>query len=402
MSDKFRDVDALLNGLFTSDSNTLRELFERKANDIGVSPTVACNIMGVQLRAVNGILDGTQKIIDISILSKLSNFLQVPRERIVSLYLDVVETQFPTATITAQKVEFIKESFDLAVLRKAGVIDNISDFEHIERRLLARLGLRSILEYRKPTNDVAFLVGPLQLKTQNDLTRAMWIRAAQACFAEIDNPNLYDRNALIKLFPSLRWYTTNVDKGLPEVIRLLYRVGITVVLQPPLPTLQLRGATFSHNGKPCIVVTDYVGFYPTLWFSLFHELHHVLFDWDEIKANKYHVTDDNNQDLSVQEKEAEANSFAGEYLFSSEKVDKVWPYINNASYVAEFAATHQVHPSIVYVQCARANSKSRTGWKLARHYSPKASECIANHGVPIDGEQSIEELIRPLKQRLYY
>jgi len=402
MEDKFRDINAMLNGLFPENSQTLRKLFEQKIQALDVSPSVACNILGVQLRAITGILNGTQKTIDITVLGKLSNFLQVPREKIVILYLEAVEKNFPTSTISARKVEFIKENFDLAVLRKARLIDNITDFEHIEKRLTARLGLKSILEYRKPSVDVAFCVGPF--KPKNDLTRATWITAAQACFQEIDNPNPYDRQRLINLFPQLRWFTTNVAQGLPEVIQLLYRVGVTIVLQPSLPTLQLRGATFNYNGKPCIALTDYVGFYSTLWFALFHELFHVLFDWDEIKANQYHVTDDDNNQLSVQEREKEANAFAGEYLFSPEKVKFITPYLQDASYVADFAARHQVHPSIVYVQCARALGKNRSAWKLARMHSPSASDCIKKFGVALEaeGEQLIEQLIQPLKASLYF
>jgi HTH-type transcriptional regulator/antitoxin HigA len=329
MDNKYREVDALLGGLFHSDS--LRERFDKKIKELDISSTSAATIVGVQLRALNGILDGNQKTIDISILSKLSSFLQLSREKIVNLYLDEVEKNFPTATISANKVEFIKANFDLAVLRKAKWIDNITDFAHIEKRLIARLGLKSILEYKKPTIDVAFCVGTREL--DNELTRAVWISAAQACFGEIDNPYRYDRDALIKLFPRLRWYTTNEERGLSEVIRLLYQIGVTVVLQPSLPTLQLRGATFNHDGKPCIIVTDYIGFYPTLWFALFHELYHVLFDWEEIKENQYHVTDDSNKDLSVQEHEKEVNDFAGEYLFSREKVDMVKRLLHDEVFV---------------------------------------------------------------------
>ena len=397
MDDKYRDIDTLLGGLFPS--ATLKELFEQKTQALDISPTVAANILGVQLRALNGVLNGTQKVIDITVISKITNFLQVPREQIVNLYLQAVEKNFPTATISARKVEFIKDNFDLAVLRKAKWIDNITDFGHIEKRLIARLGLKSILEYRKPSVDVAFCVGPFEPK--NGLTRAAWIKAAQACFEEIDNPHLYNRDELIRLFPRLRWYTMNEKRGLPEVIGLLHRVGVTVVLQQSLPTLQLRGATFNYNGKPCIALTDYVGFYPTLWFALFHELFHVLFDWDEIKENQYHVTDEENTQLSVQEREREANTFASEYLFSAEKVEAVKRHLNDTVFVNQFAADNHVHPSIVYTQCAYAMPKSRSAWALARKNSPLASECIEQFGAAIEGGEQVEEIMRPLKTIMY-
>jgi HTH-type transcriptional regulator/antitoxin HigA len=397
MDNKYREVDALLGGLFHSEG--LRERFDNKIRELGISPTAATNIIGVQLRALNGILDGNQKTIDITIISKLASFLQLPREKIVNLYLDEVEKNFSTNTISADKIEFIKANFDLAVLRKAKWIESITDFAHIEKRIVARLGLKSILDYKKPAVDVAFCVGTRELK--NELTRAVWIGAAQACFEEIDNPYRYDRDALVKLFPRLRWYTTNAERGFSEVIRLLYQVGVTVVLQPSLPTLQLRGATFNHNGKPCIIVTDYVGFYPTLWFALFHELYHVLFDWEEIKENQYHITDDDNSQLSMQEREKEANDFAGEYLFSKEKVAFVKRLLTDEVYVKRVAADNQVHPSVVYAQCAFHLPKSRSAWILLRNHSPAASETVNKFGIALENGEPVEELVQPLKKTLY-
>lgn len=397
MDNKYREVDALLGGLFHSDS--LRERFDKKIKELGISSTAATNIIGVQLRALNGILDGNQKTIDITIISKLASFLQLPREKIVNLYLDEVEKNFSTATISANKIEFIKANFDLAVLRKSKWIDSITDFAHIEKRLASRLGLKSILEYKKPSIDVAFCVGTRELK--NELTRAVWIGAAQACFEEIDNPYRYDRDGLIKLFPRLRWYTMNAERGFAEVIRLLYQLGVTLVLQPSLPTLQLRGATFNHRGKPCIIVTDYVGFYPTLWFALFHELYHVLFDWEEIKENQYHITDDDNKELSAQEHEKEVNDFAGEYLFSREKVNMVKRLLHDEAYVKRFAADNQVHPSVVYSQCAFYLPKSRSAWALARNHSPIASETVIKFGIALENGEPVEELVQPLKKILY-
>ena len=49
-----------------------------------------------------------------------------------------------------------------------------------------------------------------------------------------------------------------------------------------LPKTQIKGATFVINNKPCIVITDFNKNYGTIWFSLIHELHHVLFDLDSI------------------------------------------------------------------------------------------------------------------------
>ncbi|MFB9865653.1 ImmA/IrrE family metallo-endopeptidase [Rufibacter immobilis] len=399
MHGRFKDIDTLLNGIMAPDELTLKELFERKVGELRLAPTAAYNIIGIQSRTIKGILNGSQKVVDITNLTKIANFLQLPREKVVALFLDAVEKNFPTYNISPEKIEFIKSNFDLAVLRKSGLIDNITDFEQIEKRIVARLGLRSIFEYRKPSIDVAFSSG--LFKPENDLTRSFWVQSALACFNEIDNPYPYDREELIKVFPKIRRHSMNVERGLLEIIRALYKIGITVIYQPPLQKLQLRGATFSNNNKPCIVLTNYVGFYATLWFALIHELYHVLFDWEEIKANKYHLTDDSNEQLSVREREAEADDFAREYLFSKQKTADVRPYINNSVYVEKFAADNHVHPSLIYVFNAfDAPKGNRMVWAIARKNSPEIEECTKALDIP--WERSVEEVVQSLKPEVYF
>lgn len=398
MNDRFKDIDDLLNGIIKPERVTLKQLFEDKLHEFKIAPTAAYKIIGIQSRTIKGMLNGSQKKIDITNLIKIANFLQLPKTRVAELYLEAVEENFPTYNISPEKIDFIKKNFDLAVLKKAGLINNITDFEHIENRIVARLGLRSINEYKKPSVDVAFSSG--LFKPENDNTRAFWIKAATVCFEEIDNPYPYDRQALVKIFPSFRWHTMNVERGLEEIIKALFKVGVTVIFQPPMQTLQLRGATFNYNDKPCIVLTNYMGFYSTLWFALIHELYHVLFDWEEIKRNKYHLTDDSNEQLSVRIREEEADNFAREYLFSKEKIRKIRPYLNDLSYVKEYAVENNIHHSFIYVFNAFDLQKdNRKAWAWARKLSPSVEDSIKSIDIPWD--KPVEETLQIIKPNIY-
>lgn len=401
MDDKFSDIDALLNGIMMPDKPTLQELFDKKLREFKMTLSAASKIIGMQPRAVKKILNGSQKLLDVSNLPSIANFLEIPREEVIKLFLEALERNSPTsAGASSNRVSFIKENFDLIVLRKAKFIQSITDFKHIEKRITARLGLKSIFEYRKPTIDIAFSSG--SFKPENDRTRAFWIRAAMACFEEIDNPNEYSRQDLIALFPRLRWHTMNVEHGLTEIIKQLYKIGITVVFQPPLLTLQVKGATFNINRKPCIVLTNYVGFYPTLWFALIHELYHVLFDWEEIKEGKYHLTDDSNEQLSVREREKEADSFARNYLFSNEKMDRVRPYLSDTEYVKEFARDNHVHPSLIYAFHAfDVGDTDRMAWARAKRNSPPVGDSIEVIDLPWVDENPVEELLHKYKSEVY-
>jgi HTH-type transcriptional regulator/antitoxin HigA len=397
---KDRFIKNILSSALKEES--LKELFENKITQLKISRTSALEILDMSSRTLKGILDGSQKTFDHTALIKIANLLQEPREKVVKLYFDSLEEKYPiVSTTTPEKIEFIKANFPLAILKKDGFIDNITDFNHIEERICSRLGLKSIFEYKKPSIDVAFSSGNM-FKIENELTRSFWITSAKAIFEEIDNPYKFNPQALADYFPKLRWQSTDVEHGFSNVIKYLYKLGITVIYQPPLHTLQLRGATFSVNEKPCIVITNYVGFYSTLWFALIHEILHVIFDWEEIKSNTYHLSDDDNTNISVKEKEAETNKYARQYLFSQDKAQKIKPFLNDISYVREFAMDNHVHESLIYAFNAFDNgNQDRMAWARARRYDGDIKKCIRLIDYPWNDNKTVDQFIKMKKKEIY-
>ena len=171
---------------------------------------------------------------------------------------------------------------------------------------------------------------------------------AYATFDKIPNTNEYDRQELVKIFPTLRAYSLNVENGLRQVFKILFKLGVTVIFIPKNnKDLHIRAATFSINDKPCIAITNYKDLYPTLWFSLFHELYHVLYDWEEVIASEGQGHVSAGMSTGTIDEDA-ANQFAARYLFDDDKMKEVEPFINKPSFVAKFARSYNVHESIVY------------------------------------------------------
>jgi HTH-type transcriptional regulator/antitoxin HigA len=378
----------------------LKEIFETRLQELDIPATSVLDILNIQHRTLYGILNGTQKTVDFTSIIKIADFLQRPKEEIVKLYLDALENNFSIKSVIApQKIKFIKENFDLAVLKKAGFINNINDYSEIESKINTYFGLASILDYTRPPMDVAFSAGII--KPKNELSRSTWIKSALETFTGINNSYDYQKQSLIDFFPSIRWHSINVELGLINIIKALYKIGITVIYQSPLPSLHLRGATFAVNNKPCIVLTDYKGFYPTLWFALIHELFHVLFDWDEILSNSYHISDENSEQLTIREREEEANNFARKYLFSVEKANKIGPYLNDSIYVKEFALNNHVHESFIYVFNAY-DSNNRMAWARAREKNPeKVKDLIKTIENPWNNSRPISTFVNSMKNKFY-
>lgn len=396
MPDNLFNIDDYLKNALQNP--TLKELFDNKLDELKLTKTNVQEILDMPYRTLHGILEGSQKLVDVTSLIKIADFLQLPKENVFKLYVDSLQRNPSVNNVSPKKIKFIKENFDLVVLKKAGLINDLNDFEHIEERISRRLGYKSIYEYSKPSIDVAFSSG--LFKPKNLQTRLFWIRSAMCALEQIDNPNEYDRQALIKFFPHILWYTTNEERGLSEVIRTLFKIGVTVIYQPNLQGLQLRGATFNVSEKPCIVLTDYKGFYSTIWFCLIHELYHVLFDWEDLKNDSYHLTDVDNEELSVQEREKQADKFAREFLISGDKMLNIKHRISDEHYVRRFAEENNVHHSIVYAFYAFTNDE-RKDWARTKKYSPLMKNAIKNLDYPWEDKTSLEEYVIEKKELIY-
>lgn len=406
-NDKIRQVNALLNGIdydedYSKSSLSLRERFDNRIAELGITPTYVLGILNINYRALEGILDGTQRRIDFVTLTKLARFLGITTNLVVRLYIETLEKNNPDDLKVADKRTFITTNFDLATLRAANIISSISDFDHIEERLTQILGLRSIFDYNTDEIEAAFSSGAT--KPRNAATRKYFIEKSRSIFKTLNNPYDYDKEALIKYFPKIRWHSTDVESGLINVIRSLYKLGVTVIFQPKLPSLQLRGATFAVNEKPCIVLTDYRGFYPTLWFALIHELFHVLFDWQEILEKKYHLSDEESDLFVLKQKEDEANDFAREFLFPAKKMeiisDKILSdKVSDKNYIKRFALDNHVHQSIIYANYAFDN-KHENFWAKTQKYMPEINSLLNELGNNLGNQATASEFAEYYKTNL--
>lgn len=349
-----RLINSAWDGKTSNEILFLREKFEKRLLDLDITFNQAEQNLQIAYRTLNGILDGDLQRFDLLSLLKVGYFLDIPENEIVEMYTKFVAEKHREDLEQAKKRTFILNNFDLPVLKNIGVINSIRDFDHIEQQLNSIFGLQSIMDY--DTEDTGAAHSETKIQPKNAKSRNYFKNKSRLIFRLIYNPHRYDKQALIDYFPKIRWHSTDLDNGLVNVMKSLFDLGVTVIFHPKMPLLQLRGATFEVNGKPCIVLTDYMNSYPTMWFALLHELFHVLFDWDEILQKRYHLSDEENDLFVVRQKEDEANEFAREYLFPKQKLELISKRIRQNVIVSEFAFDNHVHPSIVYENYAKTNS----------------------------------------------
>lgn len=337
------DIDKILQDIF-NDGNVsvdLKACFEEKLEEYGVTKTKALKLLNVDKDVFEDIINGTAKQPNLIHVIKIAEFLEIDVDEFIQMVLKNQNTENITSIDRARKVKFLMKNFDVKALTKLGFFSNTDDIDELVDRVLHYFGYDSIRQFEEE------LVTPLYSKSKrqfSDKMKDFWVKSAYQTFRKVNNPNDYDRERLKDVLVNIKPYCQDEKNGLYTVCRALYNVGVTVIFQNYLPTTHVRGATFIVNDKPCIVLTDYLKRYPTIWFTLLHELHHVLFDFDAINTNQYHLSDD--QDLFLIEEKA--NTFARDYFMPRSHFEYVKPYIKNDYMVERFAKENEVHKSIVY------------------------------------------------------
>jgi HTH-type transcriptional regulator / antitoxin HigA len=154
----------------------------------------------------------------------------------------------------------------------------------------------------------------------------------------------YNKSALVLLYEEMHRYTP-VAEGISKFLQELEKCGVIFFVLPHLQKTYLDGAAFLSGENPVIVYTGRYKRIDNFWFTLAHEIAHVIMHLDE----KSPFILDDLKDGEENELEKEANALAAEKLKHNEIAEYLNPYLNylSSSRVEECAAKYEVHPSII-------------------------------------------------------
>lgn len=387
-------IKQLLDRVF-EDSDSLKELYTKKLDESGLKNSNVANLLGIERKSLNPIIDGSSKQADLIKVLKIGEFIGLEVSELLSSFFNGRSKEEIAELEKARKASYLVQNFNLPKLKEVGFIDQLDNLEYIDHRICTFFGLNSIYEYEQKLNTV------LYSRTNNPYNNKMidfWVKSAYGYFHKLDNPNEYNRELLKDIISKIRPYSRNEEKGLLIVAQALFNAGVTVIFQKHLSKTQIRGATLVVNKKPCIVITDLNKNYATLWFALVHELHHVLYDLETIEGTSYHLTGE--PDLFLIEEGA--NNFARELLFSRDKMNYIKPFIHNPMVVEKYANEVQIHPSIIYsFYQYDMKQQGKNYWKAFRRFFPDINKAVSKLNVRLWESESIESSIDSIKEVLF-
>lgn len=386
-------IDAAVNSSIDLQSVTsVRELYQKRKYELGLTDYQIQNLLEMDKNVLNPIIDGSAKFMNVVSVIKLAHFLGVSVNDLIKIYVPEMRPEQIGDIQRAREAGYIVENFDTVTLTKIKFFRKKSSSKEMSQRIKDFFGFNTIYDY---SESLVFPVFSKTKRNSDNLIRNFWVQSALVQFQQINNPNRFDRGALVDLMPKIRPFTRDIENGLVQVAKALFKVGVTIIFQPSIEKLQIRGATFSCNNKPCIVLSDLQKNYPTLWFTLLHELHHVLYDFDEIKKRVFHISS-NEGDLFLMNEER-ADNFACEYLLSESRLSYASGYINSKKIIEQLAKEWGVHSSIIYaIYCYKTNE-----WSKYAKYIPKMDEALELLNTHPFEKETLMESVQQIKDLIY-
>ena len=155
-----------------------------------------------------------------------------------------------------------------------------------------------------------------------------WLQVARKKSRTLDVP-AYKRELLDGIIVKFSEYTFS-NNGVAEIVSHLNNAGVKFMVLSHLSRTYLDGAVFFDGGNPVIAYTARYNRIDNFWFTLAHELAHIVLHLENSREDFF--LDDLKEGQSLDKREKEADIKAEELIRSSEIIHAAEPY---ARYLSE-------------------------------------------------------------------
>jgi len=154
--------------------------------------------------------------------------------------------------------------------------------------------------------------------TTSPYALAAWLRCGELAAADAPT-DPFSASRLRALVPELRsWTRDRLGVAVPKVRAALAACGVALVVAPHFPKTRAHGATFWASAEKAVVQMSLRGAWSDVfWFSLFHELGHVLLHGKRRVFVEGYLRDDPDS----RQLEDAADAFASERLIPSRALE---------------------------------------------------------------------------------
>ncbi len=320
------------------------EYLEEILEEMGLKQSELARRMGRPAQTVNEIIKGEKSITPETSI-QLEKVLGVPAYIWVNLESEYRLIKAGQVEIEkATEEETILENFPYLELSKIGMVEKTrSPLEKIQnlRRFFgvaSLFNLEGVKEYspafRQSTNN-----------NINHKALAAWLRAGSLIANDVECKK-YCKETLISKLVDIRLLTLEEEPSVffPKLKSILKTCGIALIVIPHFKKIHTTGATFWIEKEKAVLMMSLRGSWADIfWFSLFHELGHIL-----LHDKRITFLENGGSDPAWKKQEDEANDFSKKTLIpSKEFIQFMEEYDFSSSKIESFAKSIDISAGIV-------------------------------------------------------
>jgi HTH-type transcriptional regulator/antitoxin HigA len=338
------------------------EFLEEVLEDIGMSQAELSNRIGRPAQAINEIIKGKKSITSKTAL-ELEDVLKVPAHIWVGL-----ESEYQVVKAKAEEQEQMQEetkllvNFPYADLVKLEFVKQTRKAIEKVDELKRFFGVAKLVQIQA----VKAYQPAFRVSNHNSVSHeaiATWIQAGRLKAKEIETAP-FDKSRLKALLPKIKktMNLKDINEAMDEIRTLLASCGVAFVILPHFKKTKVNGATFWLDGKDkAVILMTIRGAYSDIfWFSLFHEIGHIV-----LHQKREVFLEDGYSDPALQKQEDEANEFARDFLIPREQLELfIKKNIFSKKSILHFAKQLGVKPSIVVGRLMHEKIVSYSDYKL--------------------------------------
>lgn len=301
--------------------------------------------MDVSSKHVSKLLSGARLTEDVALKLELVTGIA---SRIWLSYEATYRADLARIGATAQMAAHIDEiqAYPVPFLRKQGFISATARKPgELVLEVLAFFGVASLDELHRRSmppgvafrQDAAVAVSAAAVQT--------WLQIIHLEVAASDPvDHEFDAAILEELIPSLRALSATADESTgATLVSELANAGVKLLFVQETPGIRAHGIAFWDRGRfPVVALTARGKEDGKFWFSLFHEICHLL----KHKHDDVYIDYVKEPGSEIDAREAEADSFASDVLISSKDALRL-PSLHSKNDIASFAAEIGVSPGVV-------------------------------------------------------
>ena len=301
--------------------------------------------LDVSAKTISKLINAQISLSD-EIASRISLMLGISAATFINLQktydLKVLEIE-KTQKLNTQK-NIIKD-IDYNYFIHNNILPATKNIEEKIENLCSFLRVSSLALLKKPDLLASFRTSVQTVTEKNIVNANVWLQTA-INFGLNKSVDPFNEKKLKDSIPEIRAMTLMSPKDfLPKLEKIFKECGVAFVLLPSLKNCGVNGVIKWYGDKVILALNDRNSYADTFWFSLFHEIGHIL-----QQKKKKTIINDKNLSQTSEDLETEADQFARNVLFPQKEYDtflNCGPHGFTYDRICFYANRMGIHPGII-------------------------------------------------------